>query len=400
MKRGAFKKLLIQILRWSMGYISFELIGNDPEKFINLAVKNKINLWDLKKYENILCGKILASDYKLLKKLAKSSHSKICLKTKIGFPFFRTKYKKRLGFVVGAILFFLINYLLSLCIWDVKVSGNENIPVQDILNVAKDIGVYPGRLKKDIDFALAEEETMMKLGNIAWISMNSVGSCVEISVKEKIEEPNILKPGEPCNIIATEDGKIDFVEAYKGTACVSSGDVVVKGQLLISGVVEDLNYQNSFVDAEGKVYAKTVHKISEEVKTSKVCAVDTGKKIKRCRIKILNWELPIGFWKKIDDNYRSEIVDNKLKIFNKELPLSFCLEKWYEQQCDEILISPEDAIAEAEKNISCRESEELKNIKILEKHSEKREQNGQYTVEIVYTCLEDIGKKEKIMFQS
>lgn len=67
MKRGAFKKLLIQILRWSMGYISFELIGNDPEKFINLAVKNKINLWDLKKYENILCGKILASDYKLLK---------------------------------------------------------------------------------------------------------------------------------------------------------------------------------------------------------------------------------------------------------------------------------------------------------------------------------------------
>lgn len=139
MKRGAFKKLLIQILRWSMGYISFELIGNDPEKFINLAVKNKINLWDLKKYENILCGKILASDYKLLKKLAKSSHSKICLKTKIGFPFFRTKYKKRLGFVVGAILFFLINYLLSLCIWDVKVSGNENIPVQDILNVAKDI---------------------------------------------------------------------------------------------------------------------------------------------------------------------------------------------------------------------------------------------------------------------
>ena len=80
--------------------------------------------------------------------------------------------------------------------------------------------------------------------------------------------------------------------------------------------------------------------------------------------------------------------------------MSFCLEKWYEQQCDEILISPEDAIAEAEKNISCRESEELKNIKILEKHSEKREQNGQYTVEIVYTCLEDIGKKEKIMFQS
>ncbi len=390
--------LLLKVLRWIFGYASFEVTGGCPEKFINLSVKENINLWDLKKESEDLRGKVIASDYKFLKKIAKKANSHIKVKRKRGLPFIIFRYKKRIGFLAGGLIFIAILCFFSMYVWSVKVSGNETIPTHEILKTVEEFGVSPGSLKHRINAPMVEQLSMIKLNNVAWMSVNISGSCVNILIKEKVKSPEIFSEGEPCNVVAREYGQIERFETYRGTPEAAVGDVVTKGQLLISGVSESADSKNLFLNADGKVFAKTRRTIKESVKLSSLEAADTGKIIKRYRIKIFGLEIPIGLWQKIDDSFRSEISLNSLKIFGAELPVKIYKENWYEQECSEIILTSEEAKAEAEKKISDRENTELAGAQILEKFVDIKEGNEEYGVEVSFICIEDIGKKEQISF--
>lgn len=390
--------LLLKVLRWIFGYAHFEVTGGYPEKFINLSVKENINLWDLKKESGDLRGKVIASDYKFLKKIAQKANSNIDLKQERGLPFFALKYKKRVGFLAGGLSFVFILGFFSMYIWSVKVEGNDTIPTQEVLKAMEELGVAPGSLKRRIDVPMVKQLSMMKLENVAWMSVNINGSCVNVLIKEKVKTPEIFSEGEPCNVVASEDGQIERLETYKGIPMVAVGDVVTKGQLLISGVSESADSKNLFLNASGKVFAKNRKKIKESVKLISLKALDTGKIINKYRIKILGLEIPIGNWHKTDDSFRTEISVISPKIFGAELPVKIYKEKCCEQQCGEVVLTSEEAKAEAERKISEREEAELAGTQILDKSVDAREENGEYTAEVNVICISDIAVKEKISF--
>jgi similar to stage IV sporulation protein len=390
--------LLLKTLRWIFGYACFKVSGGYPEKFINLSVKENIRLWDLKKESGNLHGKVIASEYKFLRKMARKANSHIRVKQKCGLPFFMSRYKKRIGFLVGGLIFVAILGFFSMYIWSVKVVGNDTIPTQEILKAMEEVGVSPGSLKRRINAPMAEQMSMAKLDNVAWMSLNISGSCANILIKEKVKTPEIFSVGEPCNVISCEDGQIERLETYNGIPMVAVGDVVTKGQLLISGVSESADSKNLFLDADGKVFAKVRRKIREAVKLRRLEAVDTGKIVRKYRIKICGLEIPIGYWYKTDDRFRSEISVNSPKIFGAELPVEIFKEEHYEQECGEIVLTPEEAKAEAGRKISEREQSELKEAHVLERTENAGEENGEYVVEVNITCIDNIGKKERISF--
>lgn len=393
--------MILQCFRWIFGYVSFELIGECPEKFINLTVKDRINIWDINKYGFVLKGKVLAGEYRSLQKCAKKCCCRIRIKSKKGFPFIKMKYKKRIGFFVGVLFFLIMIYVCSLFVWNVSISGNENIKSEEILRVMSDLGVCPGVLKKSINVPAVKSAAMVKLEDVAWLSVNISGSSVNISVKEKIKKPDIAKSGESCNIVANCDGQIERLETFKGTPCVNVGDVVVKGQLLISGVVENLNAENYFLDADGKVFAKTRKKITEKLQTNQTITKDTGKNITRLRLKIFGGEVPVfGYWEKINDNYQVETTESAVKLFDFELPVKIYKECWKEQEKEEIMLTNEEGYMQIENNILKREEEELKEVTILDKKVVKSENGGELTEEVEYICAENIACKEKIDIES
>ncbi len=391
--------LLLNFFRWIKGYVSFTISSDCPEKFVNLLRKENINLWNLKKVCGVFSGDIIASEYKLLRGIAKKSNSKVKLKAKKGLPFIAFKYRRRWGAVAGFSVFILIIYSFSLYVWSVKVTGNEAIPEQEVVKVMQELGVSPGTLKSRINSKIIKQMAMARLGSVAWMSLNINGSCVEVNLKEKVVAPEIFHAGEPCNIIAGEDGQIERLETYCGTPTVNIGDVVTKGQLLVSGVVECADAHNLFLSADCRVFAKTKKKLIEKVPLNALKASDTGKIIKKYRMKIFNFEIPIGVWRKTDETFRYEVTCENLKIFNTELPVKIYKEIWYEQRCDEITLTDEQARQEAEKNMACRESLELEGAQILEKNTNGREENGEYILEVDFICIEDIAIKEKISFE-
>ncbi len=388
--------MLLKSLRWIFGYVSFEAIGESPEKLINLSVKNSIGLWDLKKVNKSLYGNIMLPEYENFTQIAKKCNCEINPIKKTGFPFVKLRYSKRWGALIGIIIFAAIIWISSLYVWSINVSGNNEISSEDIINTAKDCGICPGILKKRIDVSSTEQMIMSKLGNIAWMSVNIEGSCVNIIVKEKIVSPEIVGESEPCNIIASKDGQIERLETYKGTPVVSAGDIVTKGQLLVSGVVEGPDFKSGLTDADCKVFAKTKHKVERKIPLTTVQAKDTGKIVKKYRIKAFGKEFSIWSPKKIDDTYRCENSSNNAKFFGVDIPIVLYTEKWYEQECSEKTITSEEAKKEIVEELSKIQYENNQDIKILEKFEEEREENGEYIYNVIFSCIENIGKREKI----
>lgn len=391
--------MILNILRWISGYVSFEVVGGYPEKFINLSVKNNINFWNLKRVGADFKGQIKASEYKNLHSLARAANSKIKICKKHGLPFFLFKHRKRWGIVAGLSVFLAFLYICSLYIWNIKIIGNNELQSKEIMDTLYSSGLSVGALKSRINPSEIEEFTMSKFDKISWMSVNIKGTAVNVEIREKLEKPEMPKNGEPCNIVAAQDGQIERMETYRGTAVIGSGEVVTKGQLLISGVSENPNAENQFLCAEGKVFAKTTEKIVERIPFCGVKAEDTGKLIKKVRIKLFGLEVPLWNRSKCNDNFRKEIYLDSCNIFGIDLPIEIYKEFLYEQNICGYTLSEEEARSQAQEQINEKEKEYFKCANILEKSAKETKTDDEYILEIVYICVKDIAKQELISFE-
>ncbi len=388
--------MILDAFRWICGYISFKVTGGFPEKFLNNIVKKEINLWDLKKINGSLYAKILSPEYKFINSEADKSGSKVEIIKKFGWPVFLFKYKKRLGILVGIFTFIFIIHLFSLRVWNINVSGNENISSSEIISVMKDLGVSTGTKKSKINSSIIKQLVMSKINDISWISINIKGSCLNVCIKEKIKSPEIVKEGEACNIVAKSEGQIDHLEVYKGNPSVNEGDAVIKGQILISGISNDSSGGTSLIEADGKVFAKTKRIVTEKVKLSQLNAIDSGKITKKYKIKACDKDFDITPWRKIDETCRIEEYNQKLNIFGIEFPIIFHTDICYYQECEEKTLSLEQAKEFLDSIISEKEKNEFSDMKIISKNVDNYEEGNEYFSRVTYTCIENIAKKQKI----
>lgn len=393
--------LILNIIRSICGYAEFKVVGGNPDKFLNLSVKDGYSLWDVRKINGDLFAKSNVEDYKKLHINARKSNSRIRILKKKGLPFFKHKYRSRTGVIVGVALFLTVISVLPLYLWKIEVVGCERVNPEEVKKVMHDLGVSPGTLKSRINIPILKQQVMQRIDSVAWISINLNGSDAIVEIKEKQLKLEKEVQGEPSNIVALYDGKIERMETYRGTPMVSDGEVVTKGQILISGIVEDLSGGSEFVDAEGKVYAATHRIISEKVDMNRVRVTNVGDEIKRYRLKIFGLEIPICFGKIPDENCACETNEKNLSVFGYKLPISLYKDSIHMQEICSEKLSEDEASKEADKLIDERAvqefGEEIK-IKNIDRRPGTISQNGeQYQRECHYDLVENIAKKENLI---
>ena len=396
--------LILNLIRSICGYAEFKVTGGNPEKFLNLSVKGRYPLWDVRKINGDLFAKSTAKDYKKLRINARKANSRIRVLKKKGLPFFTRKYRDRTGIIVGIALFLTVLSVLPLYVWKVEVLGCETINPEEVKKVMSDLGVSAGTFKSSINVPILKQQMMQRIDSVALISINLRGSDAIVEIKEKQFTPEKQVQGEPSNIVALYDGKIERMETYRGTPMVSDGEVVTKGQILISGIVEDLSGASEFVDAEGKVYAETHRIISQKINMNALRTHSVGDEIKRCRIKIFSLEIPICFGKIPDENCTCETTERKFSMFGYKLPVSIYNDSIHVQEICTEKLSEEEASKEADRLIEeCASQEfgEETSIKNIDFKPGIILPNGEeYQRECHYDLVENIAKKEKIMLEN
>ncbi|MBP8819451.1 MAG: sporulation protein YqfD [Syntrophomonadaceae bacterium] len=217
------------------GTIKVALKGKNQEKIINMASSRGIYIWDIKKNGDDLNFKVRTSGLKALQSISEENDYELDVREKQGLPFYRNLFRRRMGFFTGALIFILALYIMSSFVWFVEVDGNKKVESSKILLTAAKHGVYQGAAKWNFSRIEVEEAMLRDLGELSYVKLDIRGVKARIQVVEKILPKTDISG--PCHIVATRDGVIEEVLALDGQANVKPGDVVKKGDILISGVV-------------------------------------------------------------------------------------------------------------------------------------------------------------------
>lgn len=263
---------------FSKGYLFLEIQSFMPEKLINILWKNGILVRELKKINvTSIIIKVASQDYSKIKEYCDRTGCKVKIIKKRGLSFIILKFKDRLALLFGIFIFSIILYTLSAFIWKIDISVDGSITPYEIRNELKDLGIYPGILKTNINTHLLEE-AMLKKGNLIWVKLRLNGSVLEVNLVERQTPPVISEDNSFTDLVAKRDCQIKTIYTTSGTANVKPGDIVKAGQKIIIGQ-QGKEGSTVAVPAKGEVVGITWYESFENVKGYILNKVRTGKKI-------------------------------------------------------------------------------------------------------------------------
>lgn len=388
--------LAIKLWNYFKGYVIIRVEGLTLEKFINLAVNKDIYLWDIKRIEyTVLEGKVSIKGFKLLKEVVKRVGCRVYIIEKNGFPFLLEKLKKRKMFGFGFLLFIGLIIFLTSFIWNIEVVGNEKIVDEEIIDFLEEIDITTGKIKYSIDIDNVRNQILDNFNNISFVSMEIKGTKLFIEVKEQDLPPEEIDLKTPCNIIAKKKGIIEKVVAKNGKSVVVEGDIVEKGQLLITGVIKDEMFEEDmFIHADGEVFAITRYSHIIEEPIEKEVKEETGNILKRREIKF--GEKGIQF---IEGNipFKEYIIIDETKSLLKILPINLVTHEYREVELNKIKQNI-DSLKSKTKVLAVEEINKIlpENSKILSKDVKYSIEGNNLITVVVLEVYEDIGEKQII----
>ncbi len=381
---------MVNLIRFIFGYVKIVIIGENPEIFINHLISSNVSVWNIERKGDLFVLCISVSDYKKIRKIRSDISLKYRTKIiqKYGLKFRLINSKIRAGICVGILLILMLNLFFSNFIWQIEVTGIEQISQDEVINVCKEFGLVEGLFKKNIDTYDLSHKIALKLDKIAWLSLNIEGSKLTVNISEN--KDSAKEDSVPTSIIAIRDGTIHSIVEKRGTQNVEIGQTVRKGEVLISCVESVGNYVR-YVSASGDVIADTHHTFYIEVDKKYKYKIKNYIFESKKAFEFFGLRIPL-YLTGTDEFDESFTEEKQLKMFNKELPIAMKIRYFVFSDVIEKEISKDYAV-----NIALSEFvQELKNNKIIsvfEKKIDVKEDKNKYYVTINAQCRENIGEK-------
>lgn len=385
---------------WMNGYVTVTVRGKRFERFLNMAVREGVRIWNIRRVGSEVCRcDIVISDYFRLRPLMRETGCRIHVEERFGFPFWLLRLRRRSGLAIGAVLFFLGLYMLSSFIWSVEVTGTRHMSPQKVIAAAEQIGIKEGAWKVKLKEPLVLRKELQKLlPEAEWIGITIQGTKVTLQIVEKEEPERPLVTG-PRNLVAKKRAVIHTILPEAGKSRVAVNQLVEKGQVLISGIIGN-DMRQQAVSARGTVKGEVWYTSSASVPLTQTHFRLTGEKQEQHHLLVGPYALqvwplkkqeyarfeseekryipgyagytsPLG-WKRVT---QSEIVPTK-----RELTVEEAIEQAKRfARADVLRLAGKDAVIQEEK--------------VLHATSE----NGKVYVSIHFSVIEEIAVEQPIL---
>jgi similar to stage IV sporulation protein len=391
-----------QWLRWFNGYLMVIIRGKRLERFINLAVQKRIQIWQISRYREDR-GKlaIRLEDFFRLKPLLKETGCRVHIISKHGLPFFLTRVRKRYAFFGGFLAFVCMLFVLSNMIWTVEVVGTENISKVDVMQMADDIGIKQGKLTFLLDEPTQIQSKLLeRLPEASWVGFQLKGTRAQIRIVEKVL-PEEKELASPRNIIARKSAVIHYLFAEHGKPMVRKNDFVKKGDVLVSGLIgkED---EPVAVAATGRVEGEVWYETEVVVPTIRTQNVYTGEKHRNIYIIAGDWEIKV--WGYGDLAFAKTEIKGESRILRWRdvyLPLGWKKEDIFSVETNQVKVTRHEAqeIAKdaAKRDILSKMDNNgyIKEEKVLH----QRQENDKVYIKMHIIAIEDIAAYEPIILE-
>ncbi len=214
-----------------------------------------------------------------------------------GLPYYFTRLLLRPGIIAGVVAALLILVIGSSVLWDVRVKNNEFIPKEEVKAMLAGYGVRPGARISRLDIGDIQTRIERDSMDIAWISINVIGTVAYVEVIAELKEPPSEEGmGDGANLVASRDGVIVGYELIAGEPTAQIGRTVRKGELIASGLCDSERFGFRATRAKGRVLARTEYLFEAEIPY--VYTVREAEKSEISEISIIFFSFRQKFFKK------------------------------------------------------------------------------------------------------
>ena len=250
--------MLNQIVNRLQGQVRIRVETPFPERVLNLCGARNLAFWDMEwESETAFTCRLNRRDYYALRRAVKQLDCRLTVVRKEGVPFFLGRFRRRHALLAGLTLCSALLFFGSFFIWDFTVEGNQRVTDEEILRALQRQGVGIGTFGISLDTEDIRNHVLLEIPELLWITVNVSGCRAYVEVRERVEAPERVDKRSPGNTLAARDGLVTAIQPYDGQKMVLPGATVQEGQLLISGVVDDVQAGTRFLRGMGKVYART-----------------------------------------------------------------------------------------------------------------------------------------------
>lgn len=260
-------------IRFVRGYLVIRLGGDYMERFFNMCRMHNIDLWGIKRENDICICEAYASDFLKMPPLLRKTGTRANVVKKRGLPFYFPFFKKRIIFFVGVILCLAMLNYATRYVWAVEYVGNLQISDDELSDFLEQEGIHYGIKKEDINCEEKEKKLRAMFQNVTWTSIYFEGTKLYIEVKENEKSEPVDQIITGTDIVADEAGTIISIVTRNGVPRVKAGDTVEKGQILVSGGVPVYDESQSIInyqiyDADADIYIRTPIEYTCSIKSS------------------------------------------------------------------------------------------------------------------------------------
>lgn len=316
----------------------------------------------------------------------------------LGLYGFLWRNRRRYGVFLAIILLSCAFFFSSDLVWDVRVSGNERLSDEAVMDALCESGFEIGSSWRTTDKNAVEAELLSNTPDISWISINRRGTVAYVEVIES-ENVAIEENVSPLysNIVADRDGVIEEISVKSGSAAVKIGDVVKRGDVLISGVVENEN-GSYLCRAEGIVRAQSAETVVAEISRDTEERILVRQRI--AHVRLILFRFSINIFKNYGKYENScDIIEKMRDIFafgEHRLPIRISTTYLCEYEGVTVSRTPDEMITEAKRVLEEKISDSFKDADVVKLRTEGGFDGDYYRLKSRVVYSTDIGTEQEI----
>ncbi|MBP3314415.1 MAG: sporulation protein YqfD [Clostridia bacterium] len=333
-----------------------------------------------------------------LEKRARELDIPLVLISSHGIPAIAMRYRHRYGLFVGILLSLALIILSGSVIWDIRIDGERKLSEREVKAVLSECGLELGTRRRSLDIDTLENRVLILSDDIAWISVNIIGTVAEVEIRELEIAEEKEELCDASNLVAELDGRIVGFENAKGNIAVEIGESVTEGQLLIGGIYGDEESGFRYTNAQGRVLAEVERTFEVEIPRTEPKKVYTGEV--KCEKYLIFFKKRIKFFA----NYRNlPTTCDKIEVEEYigaprgfELPFGIYEVRYLEYEYIEPERDDDTLFAVAHHRMNAIISEQLGDAPILRKKVSFELTDEKLILRAKIRCVQNIAKRKEI----
>ncbi len=262
-------------------YATYEVKGYNLDRLINECKRKEIDLFDVKKKDKTVRITLKYVDvekfFAITENLCYNKEKIKKIKEK-GKAYPLLFLKKNLGIFLGTVAFIFIAIFSSDYIFSFSFSGTGSIYKKDVEAYLKKRGITTFTRFSSINLTSLEDEILANNSHLLFVSAKKEGNRLSLELVLLKEDVKTVDDSVE-ELLSTEDGIIEDVKVYRGTALVEKGDSVKKGDVLVGGyyVIKDQTVKVNVFATVTILYEKRYEyksKNDKEVETAEIFALN------------------------------------------------------------------------------------------------------------------------------